>query len=130
MSSPLTSIPTDRNGFGSARPTAHDVVEADRIVRAEAYSSEISRRPQLIDLAREMIDGVVSRDQATLGQRLWQALLREPLDMILSCMVADDAEGRLLRSNNPFSHLIGQTDPEIRSRTWKIARARLLDKRT
>jgi hypothetical protein len=107
---------------GDRSPTAHDINEAERMLRARHYADVLRERPELVQAATTRIAMVVETSEATLGQRLWHALLGEPLDMIIRCMTADDADGRLLRSNNPFSVLIGQTDVAARRQTRRDAR--------
>lgn len=109
---------------GDRFPTAHDINEAERLLRAHHYAEVLRKRPELVLAAATRIAQVVGAGEATLGQRLWQALLGEPLDMIIRCMTADDADGRLLRSNDPFSMLIGQADVEARRQTRRDARDR------
>lgn len=106
---------------GDRSPTAHDVNEAERLLRAHHYAEVLRKRPELVLEAATRIAQVVGAGEATLGQRLWHALLGEPLDMIIRCMTADDAYGRLLRSNNPFSMLIGQADVAARHQTRRDA---------
>lgn len=108
---------------GTIRRTAHDVAEKERLMRSYGYADAIRRRPELIIEAQRSLDDLVRDDAATLGQRLWHVLLREPMETILLGMTGDDAEGRLLRSNNPFSMMIGQTDVGQRRRTWRKASA-------
>lgn len=112
-----TSTRDVRRGF-----TAHDVTERERLIRAGEYAAEIMRRPELVDQARDGIDRIVAGDHSTMGHRLWQMLLREPVGFVVECMLSDDPEGRLLRSNNPFSLLIGSVDAAERKRTWRQAR--------
>lgn len=69
-----------------------------------------------------MIASAIQGGEASLGQRLWHRLLDEPVAFVIRCMTADDAEGRLLRSNNPFSVLIGETDQAHRRRTRLMAK--------
>lgn len=106
---------------GDRSPTAHDMNEAERLLRAHHYAEVLRERPELVLEAATRIAKVVGAGEATLGQRLWHALLAEPLDMIIQCMMADDADGRLLRSNNPFSMLIGQADVAARHQTRRDA---------
>ena len=107
---------------GDRSSTAHDINEAERLLRARHYADVLCERPELVIEAAIQIAKVVETGEATLGQRLWHALLAEPLDMIIRCMMADDADGRLLRSNNPFSMLIGQADVAARRQIRQDAR--------
>jgi hypothetical protein len=102
--------------------TAHDITERDRLLRARGYAEEIARRPELVEQARGRIDRAVTGGECTLGERLWQRVLREPVGFVVDCMLRDDPEGRLLRSNNPFSVLMGPTDQAERRETWRQAR--------
>ena len=113
------------NGPGRRTRTAHDVVEAERLLRSRKYAETLRQRPELFKRASDALASLVERDDATLGQRLWHALLREPAETVILCMTADDPEGRLLRSNNPFSVLIGEADSGERRSTWSRARAAL-----
>lgn len=88
--------------------SSHDIAEAERLRRSFEYAKVIRERPELVLLAAEEMRMLVGRGEATLGQQLWCELLNEPLEVIIGCMTADDPDGRLLRSNNPFSILIGR----------------------
>ncbi|GFE77464.1 hypothetical protein [Novosphingobium sp. TCA1] len=110
--------------------TAHHITEMERLIRAETYRDVILTNPALVASAKQQIAHLIHNGEATLGQRLWHALLDQPHSFILACMTADDAEGRLLRSNNPFSTLIGERDTNERVKTWRMAKARLSPKQT
>lgn len=110
--------------------TAHDITEMERLIRAETYRDVILTSPALVASAKQQITRLIHNGEATLGQCLWLALLDQPHSFILACMTADDAEGRLLRSNNPFSTLIGERDTGERVKTWRMAKARLSPKQT
>lgn len=106
-------------------PTAHDVTEVERLLRSRRYGDILRSQPDLVQAANQHLAPVIASGEANLGQQLWHALLCEPLDVIIRCMTADDAEGRLLRSANPFSIVIGQSMIGERRKLWREAKAML-----
>lgn len=102
--------------------TDHDIAERARLLSHQLYASTIDGEPQLLDRAREMTAGLLADAGATMGQELWSLILRRPWPEVRERMLADDAEGRLLRSNSPFSTLIGIWDPQERTRLWRQAK--------
>ncbi len=117
----VTTDNTSPDDAGPSSLTAHDITEAERLLRARHYADVLRSNPKLVRDAVMRIAPIVETDEATLGQHLWYALLGEPLEVIIRCMTADNAEGRLLRSNNPFSILIGQAVITERRRTRREA---------
>jgi hypothetical protein len=65
-----------------------------------------------------------------MGERLWQALLQLDSDEVIAHMLDDGEAGSLLRSNSPFSRIIGITDQTIRAKLWKRAKTELSAKAT
>lgn len=103
----------------------HAVTEEELRLRSLRYAQAIWMDEDLIRRALEMLEPVVRRDEATVGQKLWFRLLAEPTSFVIRCMISDIPEGRLLRSNNPFSVLLGETDVTDRRRTRLAAKRRL-----
>jgi hypothetical protein len=103
----------------------HALAEEERRIRSFQYAEAIRDDPYLLLRASELIASVVNSGEATIGQELWSRILREPVEFVICCMTADDAEGRLLRSNNPFSFLVGQTSTADRRQTRLEAANRL-----
>ena len=124
---PLRSFMPPHNHLS---PDAHDIVERERLIRARNYADQIRRNPMLVVCARREIDILLRTGNATLGQQLWSKVLDEDLDTILAFMTADQPEGRLLRSNNPFSSLIPSESIEQRRATWRRAKCDLSLKTT
>lgn len=114
----------DTASFGTL-PTAHDITEVERLLRSRRYGDILRSQPELVHAASQHLAPVIASGEANLGQRVWHALLSEPVDMIIRCMTADDADGRLLRSNNPFSIIIGQSMIDKRRELWREAKAAL-----
>ncbi len=109
----------------SATPCMHCLLEEERRLRSLRYAAAIRRDEDLTRQARELIESIVSRGEATVVHRLWFSLLDEPVMFVIRCMTAADSDGQLLRSNNPFSFLVGEIDPRNRRRTRQAARRRL-----
>lgn len=103
----------------------HALAEEERRIRSFKYAEAIRDDPYLLVRASGLIASVVKSGEATIGQELWSRILREPVEFVIRCMTADDAEGRLLRSNNPFSFLVGQTATADRRQTRLEAANRL-----
>lgn len=106
----------------------HALTEEERLVRSFRYAEAIRNDPCLLLRASELIASAVENDEATVGQELWSRILRESAEFVIRCMTADDPEGRLLRSNNPFSLLVGQTSTADRRLTRLEAAKRLISR--
>ena len=102
---------------------SHEVAEQYRILSHGLYAEAIRRNPALLTEAKAKIDRQVDAGGTT-GHRLWQVLLTLGEDEILGRMVEDSEVGRRLRSNSPFSTLIGVTDPAIRHDLWQEAKTK------
>lgn len=102
--------------------TGHDIAERTRVLSHQVYARAIDADPSLIEQAMAQIDQMVSSDRGTSGHELWQLLLGRPWPEVKARMLDDTPEGRLLRSNSPFSTLIGIGDPNERSRLWRQAK--------
>lgn len=126
----MPSAPEDPNRRVPKEPTAHDVVERERLIRSRDYAREMLARPGLVEEARDLLSTAVRNGSDTLGHRLWLRILDEELDEVVLFMTGDHAEGRLLRSSNPFSRLIGEPHPSRRRQTWLQARSELSPSRT
>ncbi len=99
------------------RLAPHALAEEERRIRSFKYAEAIRDDPYLLLRASELIASVVKSGEATIGQELWSRILSEPVEFVIRCMTADDPDGRLLRSNNPFSFLVGQTSTADRRQT-------------
>lgn len=100
---------------------AHETNEQFRLLTHRIYAQHIDRDPSVIDCAATLIRATVDRGAATLGERMWFALLTMPMDIIKAAMLHPGPEGRLLRANSPFSDLIGVTDIGERHTLWRQA---------
>lgn len=105
----------------------HDIAEHARLLSHRRYALVVDADADLIDEARIAIEEALTKDGATTGQKLWQLILRRPWAEVRKRMLDDGPEGRLLRSNSPFSTLIGVRDPEERTRLWQQAKRELSD---
>lgn len=105
--------------------TSHHVTEQARLISHRLYAKAVDGKPELVEEARAFLDEGIADNGGTMGQRLWQSVLKRPWHQVRERMLADDPEGRLLRSNSPFSHLIGIADDQLRRRIWREAKAEL-----
>ena len=106
----------------------HDITEQTRLLSHQHYAVVIDRDPELIGRAASLLAEHISAHGGTGGQRLSALILGRPWDEARKRMLGDGAEGRLLRSNSPFSTLIGIPDPKERKRLWRQARRDLMDR--
>lgn len=104
----------------------HTVTERTSLLHHELYASAIDKDPSYVDRARAVIDAEIRSNGGTIGEQKWQALLKRPWLTIRRSMLADTPEGRLLRSNSPFSIVIGVPNPDTRRRLWRKAKYDLL----
>lgn len=104
----------------------HKVTERTSLIHHELYATVIDKDLSQIDRASAVIAEEISANGGTIGERMWQELLQKPWRTIRRSMLADTPEGRLLRSNSPFSIIIGIHDPETRRRLWRQAKHDLL----
>lgn len=107
------------------RVTAHDVNERARLILHRSYAEKIDARPELADAARAFAERSIAADGGTTGQRLWLAILELPWQQVRERTLRDDPEGRLLRSDSPFSHITGIGDERERRDVWRRAKAEL-----
>ncbi|WIW88056.1 hypothetical protein K3M67_14000 [Sphingobium sp. V4] len=112
-----------------SRPDSHAIAEYARWLSHKLYAEAICRDPSLIVRAKAAIEAAVDGG-GTLGQKLWELLLRKHRDDIIEAMLQDSELGSLLRSNSPFSTLVGVTDRQDRSQIWRQAKSDLLAKTT
>lgn len=102
---------------------AHEINEQFRLLTHQAYLECIEGDPSLIERATAWVEETIKHGEPTLGERMWFVLLSMPLDDIKRAMMHPGPEGRLLRSNSPFSDLIGVKDFEARSDLWRQAQS-------
>ena len=109
--------------------TAHDIAERVRLLSHTRYAKIIDGDLSLIKQARKFLE---NGDQETLtsGQLVWKDLFASNWRNIRHEMLRDDPHGRLLRSNSPFSLILGETDPERRRKEWQQAKLELSHKTT
>ncbi len=105
---------------------SHAITERAGLIRHRGYVPRIRNEPELIQRAREIIESAEASKLETLGLRLWKLVLNEPIQGVIDHMLDEGEVGQLLRSNSPFSILIGQTDTEERRATWQMAKQELL----
>lgn len=101
---------------------AHAITEQARLLSHRVYADLIGQDPSYIGRARAVMAERLADGRATVGEKLWSRLLRRPWEEIRQQMLAVTPEGRLLRSNSPFSRLIGVKDPDVRRELWRIAK--------
>jgi hypothetical protein len=115
-----SSIP--KLGRAPARDS-HDVAERARLLSHMSYVDDIQKDPGLVHRAAQHTEKAIERGDATVGERLWYYVFTHRPDDMIELMIADTEAGRLLRSNSPFSRMIGIRDPQVRDIVWKIAKA-------
>lgn len=118
------SFGRDRNADG------HLVAELARVLSHKLYAEAILRDPGLIPAAAKVVDRLQATGQATLADRMWQRLLSLGADRVIPAMLDEGETGRLLRSNSPFSRLIGVEDANVRKALWQIASFEALTRST
>jgi hypothetical protein len=105
---------------------AHDVAERARLISHNRYVEIIDHDPSLLHKAKGMLERGVAENGGTMGQRLWLIImLHGDWRDIRERIIRDDEDGRLLRSNSPFSELIGIHDQDERTEIWRRAKAEL-----
>lgn len=101
---------------------SHDIAERTRLLSHEIYAPAIDADLHLLAQANALLAQLIEDGEQTTGHELWQLILCRPWPEVRSRMLSDTPEGRLLRSNSPFSTLIGVRDPEERTRLWRQAK--------
>ncbi len=108
----------------------HNIAERAKLLSHRIYAAAVDANPDLLTDAVTLIDRGISDGGGTIGHYLWQNLLKNPWRDIKQRMLEDTPEGRLLRSNSPFSHIIGVQDTDTRIRIWQLAKAELCSQAT
>ena len=108
---------------------AHDIAERSRLLNHKEYAAKIDQDRSILGIASRDLRKILQTTGGTAGEREWIELLKHPWPEIRSRMLNDDPQGRLLRSNSPFSRIIGNTDPEERTKIWRQAKSELLGRR-
>lgn len=109
--------------------TAHDIAERARLLSHARYAEIIDDNQSLITEASRLLEGV-SQQALTSGQLAWQSLLKLKWTEIRHQMLRDDPQGRLLRSNSPFSLMLGETNLDERRQLWRRAKSELSNQTT
>lgn len=107
-------------------PDGHDIAERARLISHRHYADEIVRTPSIIEQAKRILQKGDDSGATTQGERMWLRLLSCPQREVIQRMLEDTPEGRLLRSNSPFSILIGVSDENERRQIWRQAKSELL----
>lgn len=108
----------------------HDIAEHAKLLSHRIYATAVDANPDLLTDAVIFINRGISTDGGTIGHYLWQDLLKNSWQHIKQRMLEETPEGRLLRSNSPFSHIIGVRDIDTRTRIWHLAKAELCSQAT
>ncbi len=108
---------------------AHDIAERSRLLHHRKYAVSIDQDRSILHQASENLEHIINSNGGTAGEREWLTLLKRPWPEVRSKMLKDDAYGRLLRSNSPFSNLIGNANPEERIAIWRRAKSELSDRK-
>lgn len=104
---------------------SHEIAEQARILSHKRYAEVINTDRCLLDEARDMLERAIDEHGGTEGHRMWVSLLNDTWPQICQQMLSDCPEGRLLRSNSPFSQLIGISDVTERLKLWQEAKSAL-----
>ena len=104
---------------------AHKITEQTSLLSHRLYAEVIDEDHRYIGQARALLEQRLENGQATIGEQHWQQLLQRPWTEIRQHMLEDTAAGRLLRSNSPFSFIIGISDPDVRRQLWRQAKNEL-----
>lgn len=101
---------------------AHRIAEQASLLSHRAYAAIIDKDQDCVGRARLLISQRIADGGATIGEECWNELLQRPWSEIKQRMLEDTAAGRLLRSNSPFSLVIGIADPDRRRQLWRQAK--------
>jgi hypothetical protein len=105
----------------------HEINERARLISHCLYAEAIEREPGLLDEVYQCAKRLKGSAR-TSGEDRWLGLLEtRDWTLIRQAMLDSGPEGRLLRSNSPFSIVIGIEDVAHRRRIWREAKAQLLD---
>jgi antitoxin ParD1/3/4 len=102
--------------------SSHAINDRFSLLTHHHYADRIRADPSLIAEATARVNGLIESGTDTIGHRMWRSLLVLDLQHVLKTMVQDDPDGRLLRSNSPFSRLIGYKDVSKRNLLWHQAK--------
>jgi len=105
---------------------SHAVIERANLNAHVRYAAMITANPAVLERAWQILMVKIASDDATVGERLWLRVLGCQLPRIIHQITADDAYGRLLRSNSPLSLLLGETEGELRRQHWRQAKAQFV----
>ena len=101
---------------------SHRITEQASLLSHQAYAEVIDKDHSYLGKARAIIFERLALGNATTGEEQWSKLLQLPWDEIRQRMLDDTPNGRLLRSNSPFSVIIGISDPDMRRKLWRRAK--------
>ncbi len=110
----------------NASMNPHDINDRVNLLSHRIYAEKIRENPALRGEALAMIRNGIAQNGGTVGHRMWLDALQESWESAEARMLADTPEGKLLRSNSPFSQLIGISDVEQRIALWRQAKRELL----
>jgi hypothetical protein len=102
--------------------SSHAINDRFSLLTHHHYSDRIRADPSLIAEATARVNGLIESGTDTIGHRMWRSLLVLDLQHVLKTMVQDDPDGRMLRSNSPFSRLIGYKNVSKRNLLWRQAK--------
>lgn len=103
------------------RTDSHTIGARYRLLSHLIYAEALRRDPSLLDRARELVADRLRSDECTFTDRMWAVLLTLSLEEVIRGISSDAPEGDDLRSNSPFSILIGLRDVEERNALWRRA---------
>jgi hypothetical protein len=98
----------------------HRLAELRSIALHEAIGAEITRRPELVDLARQRIRTSTAEGKLAPAHRdAWLRVLDRRVEDIVAFLREDSEEARELRQATPFTGIIGARE---RWRIWRSVR--------
>ena len=101
---------------------AHKITEQTILIAHRIYANLIDQDHGYLDRARCLLESKHNSGSLTAGEEAWLGLFDAPWTSIRTAMLADTPNGRLLRSNSPFSLVIGISDPQERRQLWRQAK--------
>jgi hypothetical protein len=106
----------------------HEYQDRVSLELARRVASELSRRPELIQHARDNLARWSERNKDAPGllrcYREWQDILERPLAEVVGILTAENDLSRRLRQNSPFTGILSVEDVrEIKDRLRDDSRA-------
>ena len=111
-------------------PNPHAITEHAMLLATRRHADFILRNPDLVVQVKSQVEGAITSRRCTAGLELWYQLLGLPLPEVVQQMTEDSPNGRLLRSNNPFSSILPSENEDTRKQLWRLAKTELSNRAT